>query len=183
MTGVAALLQQGANNAGLFVPSAVLLGALHGLEAQDADHRQRPLYQPEAAYLLQRLEAPPGTVILTSNLRGNIDGTFARRFQSQMSFPMPACKERPRTWQVLLCPPCPVQLELELEGLAQEYQLSGDAITNAVKHSPQRLPARALRLQQPCSRGPQLDLTRSRISSELNAKSSRLSENRLLALT
>ena len=32
MTGFAALLQQGATNAWLFIPSAILLGALHGLE-------------------------------------------------------------------------------------------------------------------------------------------------------
>jgi hypothetical protein len=59
MTYVAALLQQGANNAGLFLPSAVLQGTLHGLEAQYAEHQQRPLRQPEVAYLLQRVEASP----------------------------------------------------------------------------------------------------------------------------
>lgn len=32
MTDLITLLQQGAGNAGLFIPSAILVGALHGLE-------------------------------------------------------------------------------------------------------------------------------------------------------
>ncbi len=41
----------------------------------------------EVAYLLQRIEDFPGTVILATNLRSNIDEAFSRRFQSTIFFP------------------------------------------------------------------------------------------------
>ena len=51
----------------------------------------------EVAYLLQRIEDFPGVVILASNLKGNIDEAFSRRFQSMIHFPMPGVAERRAT--------------------------------------------------------------------------------------
>ena len=59
----------------------------------------------EVSYLLQRIEAFNGVVILASNLRRNIDDAFLRRFQSVVYFPTaqgPA--ERLRLWRERLPP-------------------------------------------------------------------------------
>ena len=43
----------------------------------------------EIAYLLQRIEDFPGTVVLATNLKSNIDEAFSRRLQSIIYFPIP----------------------------------------------------------------------------------------------
>lgn len=48
------------------------------------------------AYLLQRLETFPGTVILVTNLRSALDDAFARRFHSVMAFTAPALSRAKR---------------------------------------------------------------------------------------
>ncbi|MPY43963.1 ATP-binding protein, partial [Streptomyces phyllanthi] len=47
----------------------------------------------EVGYLLQRLEASDGLVILTSNLKDNIDPAFTRRFHFVVHFPRPTATE------------------------------------------------------------------------------------------
>lgn len=42
----------------------------------------------EIAYLLQRIENYNGVVILTTNMKNNIDEAFKRRFQTIISFPV-----------------------------------------------------------------------------------------------
>lgn len=55
-------------------------------EVKDAHDRYA---NPEIAYLLQRLEEYPGLVILATNLKGNMDEAFTRRFQSVIHFSSP----------------------------------------------------------------------------------------------
>ncbi|WP_249027319.1 ATP-binding protein, partial [Amycolatopsis lexingtonensis] len=50
----------------------------------------------EVGYLLQRLEASNGLIILTSNLKENIDPAFTRRFHFVVHFPRPGVAERRR---------------------------------------------------------------------------------------
>jgi hypothetical protein len=88
----------------------------------------------EVSYLLQRVEDFPGTVILATNLRANIDEAFARRFQSLVYFPMPDAPQRLRLWRgmlgrVALAP------DVDLPRLAEEHELSGGAIGNVVRHA------------------------------------------------
>ncbi|URM88806.1 ATP-binding protein [Streptomyces sp. MRC013] len=54
----------------------------------------------EVGYLLQRLEASDGLVILTSNLKDNIDPAFTRRFHFVVHFPRPGVAERRRLWRL-----------------------------------------------------------------------------------
>ena len=56
----------------------------------------------EVAYLLQRIEDFPGTVILATNLKSNIDEAFSRRFQSIIYFPMPDEELRAALWRSML---------------------------------------------------------------------------------
>lgn len=87
----------------------------------------------EVAYLLQRIEDFPGTVILATNLRSNIDEAFARRFQSVIYFPMPDEELREKLWRNML----PEQwLKGDGDDLirkASQYELSGGAISNVIR--------------------------------------------------
>ncbi len=89
----------------------------------------------EVSYLLQRIEDFPGIVILATNLKSNIDEAFARRFQSLVYFAMPDPGERLRLWQVALAGRSRLATDVNLEALAEAYELSGGAITNVVRHA------------------------------------------------
>jgi hypothetical protein len=89
----------------------------------------------EVAYLLQRIEDFSGVAILASNLKGNIDDAFARRFQSMLHFPMPGREERVRLWQGAFAPPCRLAPDCVLDALAGEFELSGGAIVNVLRYA------------------------------------------------
>jgi AAA+ superfamily predicted ATPase len=89
----------------------------------------------EIAYLLQRLEDYPGLVVLASNMRNNVDEAFTRRLQAIIYFPKPRSRERLRLWQGGFSPVCkPPRLE-ELERIAQQYEMSGGSIMNAIQYA------------------------------------------------
>jgi SpoVK/Ycf46/Vps4 family AAA+-type ATPase len=104
--------------------------ALFGKRTQVSSSHDRFANQ-EVSYLLQRVEAHPGNVILATNLKGNIDEAFARRFQSLINFPMPDAEQRQTLWRGMLrerfAP------DVDLKALAQKYELSGGAISNVVR--------------------------------------------------
>ncbi|TDR82780.1 ATP-binding protein [Paludibacterium purpuratum] len=87
----------------------------------------------EVAYLLQRVEDFPGVVILASNLRGNIDEAFSRRFQSMIYFPLPDATQRLRLWQSLLSQPERLADDIDLLDLAERHTLSGGAMVNVLR--------------------------------------------------
>lgn len=87
----------------------------------------------EVAYLLQRIEDFPGTVILATNLRSNIDEAFSRRFQSVIYFPMPDEDLRAELWQKMLPKEWLGRQQEELLSVAAETELSGGSITNVVR--------------------------------------------------
>ncbi|WP_326984341.1 ATP-binding protein [Chryseobacterium sp. MYb264] len=86
----------------------------------------------EVSYLLQRIETFTGLIILASNFKNNMDKAFTRRFHSCIKFNNPRHEERLRIWQHNL----PVQLQLEdidLEQIAQRYELTGSNIMNVIQ--------------------------------------------------
>ncbi len=89
----------------------------------------------EVSYLLQRVEEFPGLVILASNLKGNIDEAFMRRFQSVIHFPMPGAKERFRLWKQAFEGVPHAPNNSTLRDLAQRYELTGANIVNAVHYA------------------------------------------------
>ncbi len=89
----------------------------------------------EVAYLLQRIEDFPGTVILATNLRANIDDAFSRRFQSMIYFPMPDTSQRLQLWQQMIGSPDRVDADVDLVQVAERYELSGGAIANVLRYS------------------------------------------------
>lgn len=108
--------------------------ALFGKRTSGGGSNERYANQ-EVSYLLQRIEDFPGTVLLASNLKGNIDEAFARRFQSQIVFPMPDADQRLRLWKGLLRPPLPLAAGLDWRELAERHEISGGAIANAVRYA------------------------------------------------
>jgi SpoVK/Ycf46/Vps4 family AAA+-type ATPase len=86
----------------------------------------------EVSYLLQRIETFSGLIILASNFKNNMDKAFTRRFHSCIQFNNPKHEERLRIWQQNL----PEQLQLEdidLEQIAQRYELTGSNIMNIIQ--------------------------------------------------
>ncbi len=107
--------------------------ALFGKRTQTTSSNDRHANQ-EVSYLLQRVEDFPGLVILATNLKANIDEAFARRFQSVIYFPMPEAELRHRLWQGVVTSGCHLDSDVDLAKLADEYELSGGAITNVVRY-------------------------------------------------
>ncbi|MFF4399609.1 ATP-binding protein [Streptomyces sp. NPDC001480] len=86
----------------------------------------------EVGYLLQRLEASDGLVILTSNLKDNIDPAFTRRFHFVVHFPRPAAPERRRLWRLAFPPEAPLAPDVDLDVLAR-LDMTGAGIAAAAR--------------------------------------------------
>jgi len=89
----------------------------------------------EVSYLLQRIEDFSGVVILSSNLRANIDEAFLRRFQSVIAFPMPKAAERQRLWAEAVPRPLAPDGELDFAALAERHEVSGGTIMNVIRYA------------------------------------------------
>ena len=91
----------------------------------------------EVAYLLQRIEEFAGIVILSTNLKDNIDTAFLRRFHIITEFVLPDIKQRGQIWLKLLSEikSCKVQLTKTDYDEISKTELSGGAITNVVNYS------------------------------------------------
>ncbi|HEX6341191.1 ATP-binding protein [Umezawaea sp.] len=86
----------------------------------------------EVGYLLQRLESSDGLVILTSNLKENIDTAFTRRFQFVVHFPRPGAPERRRLWHRAFPPEAPLSADIDLEALCR-LDMTGAGIAAAAR--------------------------------------------------
>jgi len=106
--------------------------ALFGKRTATSSSNDRHANQ-EVSYLLQRVEDFPGTVILATNLKANIDDAFARRFQSMVHFPMPDAEQRLRLWEGMVQHTGRLAGDVNLAQLADEHELAGGAIANVVR--------------------------------------------------
>ncbi|RLA81825.1 MAG: ATP-binding protein [Epsilonproteobacteria bacterium] len=86
----------------------------------------------QSAYLLQRIEDFSGLVILASNLKDNFDDAFLRRFQTIVYFPLPDRDERLKLWKNGFSKKANLE-DIDLEDIAQEYELSGANINNIIR--------------------------------------------------
>jgi hypothetical protein len=86
----------------------------------------------EVGYLLQRLERFEGLVILATNLRGNLDPAFTRRFHHIVHFPRPAEPERRRMWEIALGPPVEMAEPIDVDILAG-LDLTGAGIAAIIR--------------------------------------------------
>jgi SpoVK/Ycf46/Vps4 family AAA+-type ATPase len=96
-------------------------------EVKDAHDRYANV---EIGYLLQRMEAYPGTTILATNLRHHLDEAFLRRLQAVVEFPMPAEADRLRLWRKMFPSEAPLARDVDFGALAREVRLAGGNIRN-----------------------------------------------------
>ncbi|QGN34967.1 ATP-binding protein [Microlunatus sp. Gsoil 973] len=85
----------------------------------------------ESAYLLQRLETFDGLAVLATNLRANIDDAFTRRLDAIIDFAAPNAELRKQLWRHCLSAPLPVDDGLDLDFLAEAFELAGGNIRSA----------------------------------------------------
>jgi SpoVK/Ycf46/Vps4 family AAA+-type ATPase len=116
--------------------NAVLLfdeaDALFGKRSSVTDARDR-YANIEIAYLLQRIESYPGIVILTTNMRQDVDQAFLRRLDFAVDFPLPGVQQRAELWRRHLPTRAPVGEDVDVEQLAAAHPLPGGAIRNATR--------------------------------------------------
>ncbi|MGB1216300.1 MAG: ATP-binding protein [Saprospiraceae bacterium] len=106
--------------------------ALFGKRSATSDAKDRYANQ-EVAYLLQRIEDFAGVVVLASNLKGNMDPAFSRRFQNIIYFPMPKPSQRLKLWKNVFLK-FELAEDIALEKIAQDYELAGGAIINVLRY-------------------------------------------------
>ena len=113
--------------------AAVLLfdeaDALFGRRTEVSDSHDR-YANIEVSYLLQRLEHHDGCVVLTTNLKRNIDPAFVRRLSISVDFPPPGAELRRQLWRRQFSASVPTG-ELDLDLLAERFEITGGMIRSA----------------------------------------------------
>jgi SpoVK/Ycf46/Vps4 family AAA+-type ATPase len=84
----------------------------------------------EIAYLLQKMEEYQGIVILATNLRKNLDESFARRMHFSAEFPFPEEGDRYRIWQKAFPKEAPLAENIDLAFMARQFKITGGNIKN-----------------------------------------------------
>lgn len=121
--------------------------ALFGKRSEVKDSHDR-FANIEVNYLLQRLEAYRGLVILATNKRGALDSAFMRRLRFVINFELPTTDEREKIWRGLLpgekdaVPRIPLA-DLDFTELAK-FNLSGGSIQNVVLNAAFRAASRPI---------------------------------------
>lgn len=83
----------------------------------------------ETGYMLQRIETYDGIVILSTNLRGNIDKAFLRRMQFGITFEPPDELMRRKLWKKAFPSKTPLDSRVNFADLAKTYEnLTGGQI-------------------------------------------------------
>jgi ATPase family associated with various cellular activities (AAA) len=107
--------------------------ALFGKRTQANSANDRHANQ-QTGYLLQRIEDFPGTVILATNLKANMDEAFTRRFQAMIHFTMPDAPQRLQLWQNAFAGVCELASDIDFAKIATDHELAGGAIINVLRY-------------------------------------------------
>jgi AAA+ superfamily predicted ATPase len=107
--------------------------ALFGKRSSNGSSQEQYSNQ-QVSYLLQRTENYPGTVILATNLKANIDEAFVRRFQSIIYFPMPTSQDRQLLWEKTFAGGLPLAQDINFKEIAKSFEITGGAIVNVLKY-------------------------------------------------
>jgi AAA+ superfamily predicted ATPase len=114
------------SNAILFFDEA---DALFGKRSEVQDARDR-YANIEVGYLLQKMEEYEGIAILTTNLRNSMDAAFERRLRFIIEFTLPDLNNRHLIWQRIFPKNTPCSPTLNLEFLAENFEITGANIRN-----------------------------------------------------
>jgi len=106
--------------------------ALFGKRSEVSSSNDRHANQL-TGYLLQKIEDFPGTVIIATNLKTNMDEAFTRRFQSMVQFTIPGPQERLQLWQNAFNNVCELADDVNLPAIADRYEVAGGQIINVLR--------------------------------------------------
>jgi SpoVK/Ycf46/Vps4 family AAA+-type ATPase len=116
------------SNAILFFDEA---DAIFGKRSEVKDSHDR-YANIEISYLLQRMEAYDGVVILATNMRSNLDEAFTRRLHFIIEFPFPEARDREIIWRVNFPQETPIAPDVDYGLLARRFRLAGGNIRNII---------------------------------------------------
>lgn len=106
--------------------------ALFGKRTEASSSNDRHANQL-TGYLLQKIEDFPGTVIVATNLKSNMDEAFTRRFQNMVHFTIPGPEERLQLWKNAFHNVCDLADDVDLNSIASDYQMAGGQIINVLR--------------------------------------------------
>ncbi len=110
----------------LFDEADALFGKRTDVKSSNDRHANQ-----EVNYLLQRLDAFTGVVLLTTNHEQSLDAAFRRRLTAHIKFEVPSVEERAALWRAMLPAAAPVG-DIDFDALASSYVMAGGHIKNAV---------------------------------------------------
>jgi SpoVK/Ycf46/Vps4 family AAA+-type ATPase len=90
---------------------------------------------------LEQIEKFEGILIATTNLLGNIDKAFSRRFNYKIEFKKPGKKQRLRLWQFMLPEKADYAEDFDVEKLAK-YELTGGQINLIIRNTAYKVAVR-----------------------------------------
>lgn len=84
----------------------------------------------QTAYLLQKMEEYDGITILATNLMQNFDDAYKRRMKYIIRFTFPQKEQRALMWEKVFPAKMPLDGDIDIEYLAENFELSGASIKN-----------------------------------------------------
>jgi SpoVK/Ycf46/Vps4 family AAA+-type ATPase len=118
--------QSAASNCILFFDEADSLFGKR-TEVKDAHDRYANI---EVNYLLAQMDRYQGLIIVATNLKGNLDSAFIRRFSHVVEYPVPNERLRQEIWRKAFPASTPLAADVDFAFLAQRLDLSGANIKN-----------------------------------------------------
>ncbi|CAM3703495.1 ATP-dependent zinc metalloprotease FtsH 3 [Vibrio aerogenes CECT 7868] len=106
--------------------------ALFGKRTEASSSNDRHANQL-TGYLLQKIEDFPGTVIIATNLKSNMDEAFTRRFQSMVQFTIPGPEERLQLWHNAFRGVCELDASVDFTEVAEKFEMAGGQIINVLR--------------------------------------------------
>ncbi|BDD06440.1 ATP-binding protein [Aureibacter tunicatorum] len=108
--------------------------AIFGKRSETSSSNDRYANQ-EVSYLLQRVERFPGTVIVATNFKTNLDKAFLRRFQTIVHFPAPNEDTRKMLWEKVFNDEVPKENDFDFSFFAKNFELTGANIINVLQQA------------------------------------------------
>ena len=103
--------------------------AIFGVRKNGAENAVDKMENTIQNIILQEMENLHGIMIATTNLAGNLDGAFERRFLYKVKFEKPDATVRCRIWQEMI----PALSDTDAMTLAKAFDLSGGQIENVAR--------------------------------------------------
>ena len=105
--------------------------AIFGKRMENVDSSAAQMLNTIQNILLQEMESLEGVLICTTNMQGNLDPAFERRFIYKVELERPGEEVRAKIWASMM----PGYTEGDYVALARKYSFSGGQIENVVRKS------------------------------------------------